>query len=163
ERLRNEEVEYAPPRPGLEQSLAAIWQQVLRVDRIGAGDNFFSLGGHSLLAAQVRSRIQSAMGVELSLGAIFEDQTLSALALRIESTSSLEWKSSLPALQRVTRAGPMPASLAQELVWHFEEAEPGSKAHWIDVALRIRGPLDTARLARSFQTAVERHEVLRTV
>ena len=47
----------------------------MRLERVGAGDNFFSLGGHSLLAAQVRSRIQQAEGVDLPLAAIFEDQT----------------------------------------------------------------------------------------
>jgi hypothetical protein len=48
-------------------------------------------------------------------------------------------------------------------VWYFEQAEPGSAAHWIDVALRICGPLDVARLIQSVHAAVERHEILRTV
>lgn len=163
ERVRADEAEYVPPRAGVEESLASIWRQVLRVDRVGASDNFFSLGGHSLLAAQVRSRIQSALEVDLPLGAIFEDQTLSALALRIEACSILGRKQALPPLLRAARAETMPASYAQELMWQLEQTEPGARAHWIDVALRLRGPLDASRLVRSVSAAVERHEVLRTV
>jgi amino acid adenylation domain-containing protein len=163
ERVRNAEVEYVPPRTASERDLAMIWQQVLRVDRIGAGDNFFTLGGHSLLAAQVRSRVQNSLGVDIPLNAIFEDQTLSALALRIESSSSPVWKSQLPPLQRITRSELMPASLAQQTVWYFEQAEPGTRTQWIDLAIRIRGRLDVPRLSQSVQTAVERHEILRTM
>ena len=162
ELVRADEIEYVAPRPGLEESIAGIWRQVLRVDRIGAGDNFFSLGGHSLLAAQVRSRIQSTVGVDLPLTAIFEDQTLSALALRLEMIRGAGANGALPPLGRVPRADAMPASFAQELMWEAEQADPGSPAHWIQVGLRIRGPLDVERLVRSVQAAAERHELLRT-
>jgi amino acid adenylation domain-containing protein len=160
---RDEEVAYVPPRPGLEESLAAIWRQVLRVDRAGASDNFFALGGHSLLAAQVRARIQGTLGVEIPLAALFEDQTLAALALRIEAGVRAGERAERTPLRRVARTERMPASYAQELMWQAERAEPGSAAHWIDVGLLIRGPLDAALLRRCVQAAVERHELLRTV
>ena len=162
ERAHTEEIEYLAPRPGMEESLAGIWRSVLRVERVGAGDNFFSLGGHSLLAAQLRSRIRSELGVDVPLAAIFEDQTLAALASRLDDAARPDHGRALPPLAAVSRARPMPASYAQELMWQHEQAAPGLPGHWIDVGMRIRGPLDVPRLLRSVHEAIERHEPLRT-
>ncbi|WP_415835688.1 amino acid adenylation domain-containing protein, partial [Corallococcus soli] len=78
-------VEYVAPRNETEQKLAALWSDVLRVERVGVHDNFFELGGHSLLVTQVVSRIRAAFGVELSLTTLFEAPILEALARTIES------------------------------------------------------------------------------
>jgi amino acid adenylation domain-containing protein len=61
----------APRTPG-EKSLAAIWREILGVERIGVHDHFFDLGGHSLLAMQLLSRVREAFGVEVPLAALFE-------------------------------------------------------------------------------------------
>ena len=49
------------------EKLAGIWAEVLKVERVGRHDNFFELGGHSLLAVRVISRVQQALGIEVSL------------------------------------------------------------------------------------------------
>jgi amino acid adenylation domain-containing protein len=77
--------EYVAPRAGTEQRVAAIWEQVLQRERIGARDNFFELGGHSLLATRVVSHVQRHFGVELSLRRLFDAPTVEALAREIES------------------------------------------------------------------------------
>ncbi|ABM11838.1 amino acid adenylation domain [Mycolicibacterium vanbaalenii PYR-1] len=159
---RDQEIEYVPPRSGVEQSLAEIWSDTLQLEQIGAGDNFFELGGHSLLAAQVRSRIHQLLGVELPLEALFEDQTLSDLAHRIEGDTGVD-TSEAPLLRPVARTGPPPLSYAQELMWRNECDDPGSPAHWIDVSIRITGPLDPDLVVRGIQAATHRHELLRTV
>jgi acyl carrier protein len=163
QRIRIEEASFVPPRPGAEETLANIWREALQIDRVGAADNFFLLGGHSLLAVQVQSRIQKAFGVELPLAAIFDEQTLSALALRLESNGNAPWQREIPPLVPVVRTEKMPASYAQETIWRAEQAEPCLFAHWIDVALRIRGPIDLPCLEQSVHEAVQRHEILRTV
>ena len=56
--LRRPTAAYEPPRSGLEQAIAGIWQEVLGVERVGVHDNFFDLGGHSLLVPQVQSRLR---------------------------------------------------------------------------------------------------------
>jgi aryl carrier-like protein len=75
--------EYEAPVGKVEQALAEIWAELLGVERVGRGDDFFMLGGHSILAVQMISRVRKAMEVELALAALFENPVLSALAERI--------------------------------------------------------------------------------
>ena len=74
---------FVAPRNEVEQTLANIWAEVLRLDQIGINDNFFDLGGHSLLATQVISRVEVAFNVELPLRAIFENPTVAGLAMTL--------------------------------------------------------------------------------
>ncbi len=77
--------EYVAPRTAAEERLAEIWREVLRVERVGAGDNFFDLGGHSLLATQVASRVRVRMGVEVAIQQLFDTPTLAAMAAFLDS------------------------------------------------------------------------------
>ena len=63
----------------MEEQLASIWHDVLRVDRLGVNDDFFDLGGHSLLAVKMLARVQSEFDVELPLGTVFEGPTIARL------------------------------------------------------------------------------------
>jgi FkbH-like protein len=74
-------VPFVAPRVAVEQTLAAIYSEVLGVDQIGIYDNFFDLGGHSLLAMQVLSRVREAFQVDVPVGVLFNsDFTISDLA-----------------------------------------------------------------------------------
>jgi acyl carrier protein len=75
--------EYVAPRTPIEEMLAQIWADVLRVDRVGINDNFFALGGHSLLAIQVLSRVKETFQVEPPLRRLFETPTIAGLAVAI--------------------------------------------------------------------------------
>jgi amino acid adenylation domain-containing protein/non-ribosomal peptide synthase protein (TIGR01720 family) len=79
---------YVPPSGAIEPLLAAIWSELLGVDRVGSGDDFFELGGHSLLIPQVLSRVQRQFGVSLQLRALFETSTLHGLAACIAEASA---------------------------------------------------------------------------
>jgi len=78
---------YVAPVGEREEQLAAIWAEVLKVERVGLNDDFFELGGHSLLAAQLVSRIQSGLGIDVPLRLIFEKPQLNEFIQAFESTS----------------------------------------------------------------------------
>jgi surfactin family lipopeptide synthetase A len=74
---------FVPPATPLEQKVAEIWTDVLRVQQIGRHDDFFAIGGHSLLAIQVIARLREAFQVELPLRTIFDAPTLEPFAAKI--------------------------------------------------------------------------------
>jgi amino acid adenylation domain-containing protein len=76
-------VSYVAPRTHTEQTLAKIWEDVLRIQRVSIDDNFFELGGHSILATQVVSRIREAFQLELPLHQFFENPSVSGLSVAI--------------------------------------------------------------------------------
>jgi thioesterase domain-containing protein/acyl carrier protein len=79
---------YVAPWSPLEIELADLWREVLGVERVGAGDDFFALGGHSLLAVKLASRIRQRFGRELALAELFRSRTLRTLAAALERESA---------------------------------------------------------------------------
>jgi acyl carrier protein len=69
-----------PPRNDLEETIAALWREVLHLERVGVHDNFFDLGGHSLLAIQVVTRLKAELKTEVSVATIFEGPTVESLS-----------------------------------------------------------------------------------
>ncbi|WP_312832996.1 non-ribosomal peptide synthetase [Pseudomonas lactis] len=82
--------DYVAPRSELETTLAAIWAEVLKVERVGVQDNFFELGGHSLLATQIASRVQKVLQRDVPLRAMFECSTVAELAAYIDGLAGNE-------------------------------------------------------------------------
>ncbi len=148
-----------------EEILAAIWREVLWLERVSREEDFFDLGGHSLLAVQVLARIRESLGVELPVRSVFEAPTLAALAARIRAAREAGDAGAgrrAPPLERVTRSGSLPLSFAQERLWFLAQLEPESPWYNIAGAMRLRGPLHAARLQASLSEVVCRHEALRT-
>jgi len=77
--------DYLAPVSPVEVQLAGIWQDVLKVHRIGLQDNFFEMGGHSLLATQVVVRVREQLGVELPIREVFSAEHLAELAQRVQA------------------------------------------------------------------------------
>ncbi|MET0285732.1 MAG: amino acid adenylation domain-containing protein, partial [Polyangiales bacterium] len=150
---------FLAPRDEHERAVAAIWAEVLQVERVGADDDFFALGGHSLLATQAISRVRRAFSVELPLRALFEAKSLAAFARRVREAEPAVV--SVP-LTRVDRTQPLPLSYPQERMWVLWRLEPDSAAYNVGGAVRLRGRLDVAALSRALDALLERHESLRT-
>ncbi|MCC6698260.1 MAG: amino acid adenylation domain-containing protein [Candidatus Hydrogenedentes bacterium] len=152
-----------PPATAMEQTLAAIWREVLSIERFGRHDRFFDLGGHSLKAAQVVSRIRSSLGVELPLRAIFEEPSLAGLAARVESLQSGAAQQTPTSIVPRRDGRPARLSFAQQRLWFLDRLGSDDGVYTISVALRLRGTLDPGALQNAIGRILERHEVLRTV
>ncbi|HKS14132.1 MAG TPA: amino acid adenylation domain-containing protein [Pseudomonas sp.] len=85
---------YQAPQGHVETALAAIWSELLQLDRVGRHDNFFELGGHSLLAVTLVARMR-ALGLEADIRVLFAQPTLAALADAVGSAASVPVPASL--------------------------------------------------------------------
>jgi amino acid adenylation domain-containing protein len=77
--------DYVEPRDSTERQLAAIWTEVLKLNRIGIHDNFFALGGHSLLVAQVIARVRHAFNYDMPAHVMFDAPTVAEMASRLRA------------------------------------------------------------------------------
>jgi amino acid adenylation domain-containing protein len=152
---------YVAPRNPLEQQLAQVWAEVLKLEQVGIHDNFFELGGHSLLAMQVIARMQTACQVNLSLRRLFATSTIAGLAESVDQ-SVAQPDEVLPAIVRRSDSDAAPLSFAQQRLWFLQQLEPESPAYHITRTLRLQGPVNCEALQQAFTTILERHEALRT-
>ncbi|AKL42034.1 non-ribosomal peptide synthetase [Serratia marcescens] len=148
---------YAPPQGEAENLLAAIWRELLGVERVGRYDHFFELGGHSLMAVRLANRVQQA-GWQLPLQALFASPVLHVLAQALEVAPAQEPLPILP----VARDGELPLSFAQQRLWFLTQLEGMSETYHIPLALRLHGRLDRQALQHSLDALYARHESLRS-
>jgi amino acid adenylation domain-containing protein len=76
---------YVAPSTPAQERLAAVWAEILGVDRVGVHDNFFALGGHSLLATQVMSQVRTLFDVEVPVAVLFDTPTVAGLAAAVDA------------------------------------------------------------------------------
>jgi amino acid adenylation domain-containing protein len=146
------------PRTPQEQILCSLFAEVCCCGPVGIHDNFFDLGGHSLLAARLIGRIRATLGMELSIGALFEHPTVAGLAQLLDSAQMAR-----PALHPMPRPNELPLSFAQQRLWFLYRLEGPSPTYNIPIGLRFTGHLNRAALQAALGDLLERHETLRTV
>jgi acyl carrier protein len=142
--------------------IAAIFADVLRLERVGIDDNFFELGGHSLSATQVVSRIRQNLRVDLPVRAVFESPTVATLSAAALQKQRGEQGMIAPPIERVPRDQRLPLSFAQQRLWVLDQIEPNNPLYNIPRALRLTGMLKVGALEYALNRIVARHEVLRT-
>ncbi|HKH46212.1 MAG TPA: amino acid adenylation domain-containing protein, partial [Thermoanaerobaculia bacterium] len=141
--------ERTAPRNPVEEALAAVWRDVLRLDGLGVDDNFFELGGDSILSIQVVSRARRA-GLHLTARQIFEHQTVAALALVVAAA---------PAAGAADEAvGLTPLTPVQA---RFFESAPPRPEHWNQSLLLAVPRLAPAALERALGELLAHHDALR--
>ena len=156
------DAEFVAPRTPTEEVLADVWAEVLEVDRVGVGDNFFDLGGHSLRATQLVSRLRRLFQIELPLRDLFREPTVAALARHLDDLLRGAAGAVAPPILPVPRTAPMPLSFAQQRLWFLYQVQPDNPFYNLPMALRFTGGLDVGALARTLSEVVGRHEALRT-
>ncbi|MEO5934248.1 MAG: amino acid adenylation domain-containing protein, partial [Duganella sp.] len=141
----------AAPQGELEQKLAAIWAEVLKLEQVGRDDNFFTLGGDSILTLQIVARARKA-GIRFSPRHLMEKQTVAALAAVAQASA--------PA----TAAAP-PAPAVFELTpvqrWFFDQPMPERHHLNQSVLLELDRPPHDAHLQQALWRLAERHASLR--
>jgi len=153
---------YVEPRTQVEELIAQIWREVLKLGSVGVHDNFFELGGHSLLAIQIISRVREVFDKDVPLLTLFEAPTVAGLAATIETTIS-DRSNELPPVIRVSRDGPLPLSMNQEHLWRLDQMIPGTHFFNMPYVYRFIGDLNVSALEKTLQEIIRRHEALRTV
>ncbi len=146
--------DYAAPEGPIETALAAIWSDVLGVERVGRHDNFFELGGDSILSLQIVARAYQA-GWKLTSRQMFERQTLALLAGRVEPiTEASAADSAHEPMTGVVPLLPMQAHFFEQVIPH--------RHHWNQsVLLQSREPLEAGRVARALGVILNHHDALR--
>lgn len=141
---------FVAPRTPVEDSLAQIWSQVLRLEKVSIHDNFFALGGDSILSLQVVAKANQ-MGLQLTPKQIFEHQTIARLATVVGTVKTL------PPEQGIV-TGSVPLNPIQ--CWFFEQAFPDSH-HWNQSVLLEVQAIAPQDLEQIVQRLLAHHDALR--
>ncbi|CAG8871174.1 D-alanine--D-alanyl carrier protein ligase [Pseudomonas fluorescens] len=143
---------YQAPQTPVQQQIAEIWQQVLKLERVGLADNFFELGGDSIVSIQVVSRAR-AQGIHFTPKDLFQHQTVMGLA-RVAQVGAASL-----AIDQAPVAGSTPLLPVQQ--WFF--AEPIAERHpWNQsLLLRAHAPMRSEVLEQALQAMVRHHDALR--
>ncbi|WP_313053322.1 non-ribosomal peptide synthetase [Pseudomonas lopnurensis] len=141
---------YVAPRSELERQLAAIWADVLKLERVGLTDNFFELGGDSIISLQVVSRARQ-LGLQITPKELFRHQTVQSLAVVSRRNP-----------QTIVEQGPVfgESPLVPIQQWFFEQDVP-QRQHWNQaLSLMPIEHLDARHLLKALETVVRHHDAL---
>src|ERR1035437_3438245 len=177
---------FVAPSTPLEQTLAVMWTEILRVGPVGIHDNFFDLGGDSVLAARVVARVRGVLNADLSLVTLFDRPTLAEMARAVaaaianpgvqSSTEAHDGGPRRPAIlavrrdafraQRTPLSDPAPVldaplSFGQQRLWFIDQWQPGNGVFNSRFPIWLTGPLRVTALEQSLAAIVRRHAVLR--
>ena len=165
------DVAYAAPNAPDEEILAAIWSQVLEVERVGIDDGYFALGGNSIRSLQIVARAQER-GLDLTLDHLFKHRTIRELAGELRHSAARapdvppapfalvapDDRTLLP--DGIVDAYPL-ARLQAGMAFHRQLA-PRSAVYHDVIGYDIEVPWNEALLRAAIRSVVERHPALRT-
>ncbi|MGA9312752.1 MAG: amino acid adenylation domain-containing protein, partial [Pseudonocardiaceae bacterium] len=145
------EAGYRAPSTAIEQELARVWAEVLRVERVGVEDNFFELGGDSILSIQIVSRARQA-GVEMRFKDVFRHQTIAELAAAVQPETASELA------EPDAVVGPAPLTPIQQ--WFFTTHGPLTHFNQ-SVVVELAEDLNEDALSTAVHALMAHHQALR--
>ncbi|PHN51806.1 syringopeptin non-ribosomal peptide synthetase SypA [Pseudomonas syringae] len=182
--------DYQAPLGDTETTLAALWCEVLSVERVGRQNHFFELGGHSLLAVKLIERMRQA-GLSADVRVLFGQPTLAALAAAVGGGIEIEVPANgIPegckhitpdmltlttldqaSIERIVAGVPGGAANVQDIyplaplqegiLYHHIAAEQGDP-YLLQATFALRDPAHIRRFAEGLQAMIDRHDILRT-
>ncbi|CAO3572895.1 unnamed protein product [Mortierella alpina] len=152
---------YEAPQGKLETTLAAMWMELLHLERVSRNDSFFALGGHSLLAVRLMNRV-SSLGASVPLSFLFDAPTLKAFAC-IVADHILQEQAVVLAPQAESRDGPLLLSFDQQRLWFLSQMDGVDETYHTPRAMRLRGALNISALRQALDELYSRHEALRSI
>ncbi|MDJ0841273.1 MAG: non-ribosomal peptide synthase/polyketide synthase, partial [Acidobacteriota bacterium] len=159
--LHHEEEAFIPPTTPTEEMIAAVFAEVLGLERVSSRANFFDLGGHSLMATRVVTRIREKLGVEISLRELFGGPTVTALASLIDRNR--KHGGSASRIEPKPPGKPGVLSYTQQRLWFLDQLMGANHTFNLTQSLHVRGSLAPAALDAALLELARRHEVVRTV
>jgi len=161
------QVPYVAPSGAVEQAIAAVWQDVLAVDSIGAQDRFLDLGGESLRATRATLRLRELLGRDVPIVVMLQNASVAELAVHVGALpahaagpqAGAGPRGAAVARRPTVRSGRFPATRAQSRFWM--EAQLGFDNAMPEL-LELEGALDLRALRLSLDLLVKRHAALRT-
>ncbi|MFE2568665.1 amino acid adenylation domain-containing protein, partial [Streptomyces mirabilis] len=147
---------HVTPRTPTERTLAAIWADVLHVERVGADDNFFALGGDSILSIQVVARARQA-GLMITSRDVYRHQTVAALARCADEAGS---RRPAAASAPVEATGSAPLTPIQH--WLFDSAAERAGHFGQTLSVELHAGVDATALEAALDDVVAHHDALRS-
>ncbi|WP_229547355.1 non-ribosomal peptide synthetase [Nostoc sp. CHAB 5836] len=145
------EQEFVPPQTSIEQILATIWEDVLRLKQVSRYDKFFEIGGDSILSIQVVGRARQA-GIKITPRQIFQYPTLAELAAVADTATSI-------LAQQDLVTGVVPLTPIQH--WFFEQNRSDLHHFNQSVLLQVPSHLKPELLSQAISKLLEHHDALR--
>ncbi|MCF5196777.1 non-ribosomal peptide synthetase [Pseudomonas syringae] len=143
---------YTAPVGEIEEKLAAVWADVLKLEQVGSTDNFFEVGGDSILSLQIIARAKR-QGIKLSPKQLFEKQTIGQLA----SVAKLIQKKPVAVAEQISGSLPLLPIQAR-----FFELDIPERQHWNQaLMLKPLQTLEASHLQAALTALVEQHDALR--
>ncbi|WP_086347599.1 non-ribosomal peptide synthetase [Candidatus Enterococcus clewellii] len=149
---------FAAPETMIEKQIAQFFQTIVKAEKVGKQTDFFEAGGHSLRLTRLINAIDSAFGVRLSVGDIYEHSTVEAISKQIETGAKQERNTITVVEEKETYT----LSSAQKQVYIATELDDTALSYNIPVLLTFSGRLQKEKLTKAFQQLIDRHDSLRT-
>lgn len=152
-------VQYIAPRNDIEQKLVAIWEELLQRENIGIKDDFFALGGHSIKATKLIGEYHKLFDVKLSLIQVFHQTTIEFHSELLKKSEKQEYRK----IEKLEEKESYQISDAQRRLWILSQLEEGSVSYNMPGSLDLEGEYELNLFQLSFDSVINRHEILRTV
>ncbi len=148
--------EYIEPVTETEKTLAGLYAELLKIDKISRTDNFFDIGGDSLMAIALLNKISNAFGVEISMGEIIEYPVVESLAGIIDKTNK---KNAVIKAVNASRYELLPQ---QKAIYAVCSKNPEALTYNMPTRIDIPDSFDRKKIKKCFKTLIEAHRSLKT-